>query len=247
VISTFYIYSRFKNEVIMNKIKLVLLAAMLLAAGALLVLTHSNSISSSSNVGGSCDIEDYKTVKIGNQIWMAENSNCYINGSKCYDNDTANCAKYGRLYNWSMAMALTSGCNGVSCAIHINAPHRGICPSGWHIPSNAEWDALYRFADGINVRNGIYDSPSAGRYLKATNGWNNGGNGENTHGFSALPGGAGYPDGHFEYIGDGSSWWSASEDLSDRAYSRALTYKSGYAGWLNYSKNNFYSVRCVQD
>jgi uncharacterized protein (TIGR02145 family) len=231
----------------MDKIKLVSLVAVLLAISVLLALVFLSDFDSSSDAGDSCGIEGYKTVKIGDQTWMAENLNCYVSSSKCYSNDVANCAKYGRLYSWSTAMVLPSSCNRISCANQINAPHKGICPSGWHIPSNIEWDALYRFVDGTSVINDIYDSPTAGRYLKATNGWNGDGNGEDTYDFSALPGGAGYPDGHFEYIGDGGSWWSIDEDLSDLAYSRGLTRKSGYAGWLNYSKSNLLSVRCVQN
>jgi uncharacterized protein (TIGR02145 family) len=229
----------------MNKIKLVSLTALLIA-GVLLVLVFSSDFSPF-NRTGSCDIKDYKIVKINTQTWMAENLNCNIRGSKCYDNDTANCTKYGRLYNWAAAMALPFGCNSTSCANLVSNPHKGICPKGWHIPSNAEWNALSRFVDGISDESILYDSPTAGRYLKATSGWANGGNGEDTHGFSALPGGSSYPDGHFEYIGDGACWWSANEDLGDNAYSRGLTRRSEYAGWLNYGKNHLFSVRCVQD
>jgi len=104
----------------------------------------------------SCDSGGFKTVKIGNQVWMAENLNIDIPSSKCYENNPENCKKYGRLYNWDAA--------------------KTICPKGWHLPSNAEWDNL--------VKGFIGDE--AGKKLKAKNGWNENGNGTDDFGFSAL-------------------------------------------------------------
>ncbi|MDR0516273.1 MAG: hypothetical protein LBH25_04440 [Fibromonadaceae bacterium] len=115
----------------------------------------------------------YKTVKIGTQTWMAENLNYNTEGSKCYENEPANCEKYGRLYNWETA--------------------KEVCPSGWHLPSNEEWDKLYRFADGTSGTESPYKSKTAGKYLKSKEGWNDdygkSGNGLDVFGFSALPGG----------------------------------------------------------
>jgi len=72
--------------------------------------------------GSGCAISAYRTVKIGSQTWMAENLNCNTSSSKCYDNDPANCTKYGRLYTWVDA--------------------KNVCPAGWHLPSSAEWTTL---------------------------------------------------------------------------------------------------------
>jgi len=119
----------------------------------------------------------YKTVIINGQEVMAENLNFDVPGSKCYGDNPANCETYGRLYNWIMAMDFTSVCISYSCAERVNVPHKGICPDGWHIPTNVEWDKLYHYADGTNwiemdsLYYRPYDSPTAGRYLKAKTGW----------------------------------------------------------------------------
>jgi uncharacterized protein (TIGR02145 family) len=191
-------------------------------------------------------IEIYKTVVIGTQTWMAENLNYDVVGSKCYNNQESNCDTYGRLYDWSTAMALPSSCNSTSCSGQVNAKHKGICPPGWHIPSNADWDELMTAVGG---------SSTAGTYLKATSGWYNCGSSgsgnsylcEDTHGFSALPGGYGYSDGSFSSVGNRGYWWSASENYSDRAYYRYMDYNYEYAYYSGNNKNNLFSVRCVQD
>ena len=123
------------------------------------------------------DGKTYRTVKIGSQIWMAENMNYDAKGSKCYKNNPNNCTKYGRMYNWETAMKA--------------------CPSGWHLPSNGEWDVLHNYAGGSY----------AGIKLKARSGWYSCGASnyshypycEDTYGFSALPGGYGYLDGSFDF------------------------------------------------
>jgi len=163
----------------------------------------------------------YRTVKIGTQIWMAENLNyAGQNGDigKYYDNDPANGEKYGRLYTWKEAME--------------------VCPPGWHLPSREEWEILMAFAGGEKI---------AGKKLKAKNGWNEKGNGTDDYGFSALPGGFGYSDGSFGSVGDGGYWWSSSETYSYYAYYRYMDYDLEYALWDIYDKSLLFSVRCLQD
>ena len=195
------------------------------------------------------NISNYRTVVIGTQTWMAENLDYVIEGRKCYENDPANCNAYGSLYDWSTAMALPSSCNSTSCWNQIQSPHRGICPSGWHIPSYYDWDKLYRFADGSGTEN-PYSSPTAGKYLKATSGWNSynsaSGNGTDEYGFSALPGGSGSSRGDFSLVGDYGYWWSATgSDASDADGWSMGSYNE--CGGINGSKSYLYSVRCVQD
>ncbi|MDR1811923.1 MAG: hypothetical protein LBQ87_03780 [Candidatus Fibromonas sp.] len=220
--------------------------------------TTTSPVSSSSDVSLSSSSAvvvggDNEPVSIGTQVWMKRNLDVEVEGSKCYDNDPENCAKYGRLYNWATAMNLPSDCNSRSCSSQIQAKHQGICPSGWHIPSNEDWDKLYRFADGSTGTESPYDSPTAGGKLKATSLWNdyNGesGNGTDEFGFSALPGGRGDSNGGFVSVGYLGYWWSASEDdyLGSGAYSRVMVYDGEGTHWNYDDELYLFSVRCLQD
>ncbi|MDR2594305.1 MAG: fibrobacter succinogenes major paralogous domain-containing protein [Fibromonadaceae bacterium] len=220
--------------------------------------------------------ETYETVLIGTQTWMARNLNySMFNSGKCYGEGgqvyvegnyetlsnakiQANCNKYGRLYNWTTAMALPEICNTYSCVSQIKTKHQGICPRGWHIPNNDDWKKLVNYVERSNDC-----SSCAARYLKATSGWEGDsyyGNGEDKYGFSALPGGSGIyfndDDGGFGYFhDDGGSWWSASEGSgTSNAYSwympgGSVYYKDDEVSYNNnnYGKDGLLSVRCLQD
>jgi len=178
------------------------------------------------------DGKKYRTVVIGKQTWMAENLNYNASGSKCYDNKPANCDKYGRLYNWETAMK--------------------VCPKGWHLPSNAEWDVLYRYVDGTSDTESPYESRTAGKFLKAKIGWNDddegkSGNGTDVYGFSALPGGGGTSDDFFDCVGDYGVWWSTFKYNANDAYRRIIYRGSDYAYGQNQNKSFLHSVRCLQD
>ncbi|MDR1829473.1 MAG: hypothetical protein LBQ76_01745 [Candidatus Fibromonas sp.] len=185
--------------------------------------------------------QTYKTVRIGGQTWFAENLNYNVSSSKCYDNSDFNCVKYGRLYDWSTAMGFDSSCNSNICSDQINRPHRGICPSGWHIPSRADWDELFYYVDSIGF------TPS--KYLKATSGWNNNGNGTNAYGFSALPSGYGDLDGSFDGVGYLGYWWTTGGTSSYGAYCCIMHYKDTGDECINdYATKSFlFSIRCLQD
>jgi len=190
------------------------------------------------------NIANYKTKQIGTQVWMAENLSYNVSGSVCYDNDPANCTKYGRLYDWATAMNLDISCNYNSCSSQITEKHRGICPADWHLPSDAEWDILVNYAG---------NSSTAGGKLKATSGWNNdelglSGNGNDDFGFAALPGGRGFPNGDFRSVGYAGYWWSTSENGADYVYLRFISYDyEGVHRDGNDGKYRLRSVRCVKD
>jgi uncharacterized protein (TIGR02145 family) len=176
---------------------------------------------------------------------MAKNLNYNASGSKCYSDDIANCATYGRLYNWVTAMALPSSCNSTSCSSQINAKHKGICPSGWHIPSNDDWNVLMKFLNPSCSDNS--NCAGAGTKLKATSGWNNSGNGEDTYGFAALPGGYNSSNGSLFDVGVYGYWWSATEVSANFAYRRYMYYNSEYVSYNGNNKDDLFSVRCLQD
>ncbi|GBU25672.1 hypothetical protein R83H12_02327 [Fibrobacteria bacterium R8-3-H12] len=188
--------------------------------------------------------EYYDAVLIGTQTWTAKNLNYNASDSKCYNNQDSYCTQYGRLYDWATAMGISSSYNSNSYNPSSSTKYRGVCPQGWHIPNDAEWDALMTAVGG---------SSTAGTKLKAISGWNSSGIGGGTdiYGFSALPGGNGNSDGTFNPVGNSGSWWSASEFDSefdsDIAYSRYMGY--GYeSASLDYNyKDLLCSVRCLQD
>jgi uncharacterized protein (TIGR02145 family) len=196
------------------------------------------------------DGKSYRTVTIGTQLWMADNLNYNASGSKCYGEDgkacysynfsgitlsnesvQANCAKYGRLYDWETAMSA--------------------CPSGWHVPTHAEWNVLYSYAEE-NISNceeyvNYGSCPTSGKHLKSLNGWNcNSGNGLNSYGFSALPGGErSYESGDFWSAGEGGFWWSSTENSNLSAFNRKMQCGLERADWSSNRKANMYSVRCI--
>jgi len=182
------------------------------------------------------DGQTYKTVTIGTQVWMAKNLNYNATNSLCYGDNTGgdsqgNCAKYGRLYAWATAMGIDEKYNGEKWG-GSDVKHQGICPSGWHLPSNAEWTQLTNFVGGLST---------AGTKLKATSGWTS--SGTDDYGFAALPGGYGLSYGSFDHVGSVGYWWTATEFLSE-AYRRAIF--ESVADYSNF-KSNLYSVRCIKD
>jgi len=186
------------------------------------------------------DGKTYKTVKIGKQTWMAENLNYQTkSGAWCYENIADSCQKYGRIYDWKTA--------------------KTVCPTGFHLPASREWDALSKAVGGerkeIEDESGessFWGWDGAGGKLKARSGWNEDGiNGTDDYGFSALPGGHRESSGvSFRDIGYSGVWWTATETSGGFASTRRMDYSifsdivsEGYGS----DKRFGFSVRCVQD
>jgi uncharacterized protein (TIGR02145 family) len=207
----------------------------------------------------------YRTVIIGNQEWMAENLRVTrdANGNNitryCYDNNENNCVLHGGLYSWHTVM------NGQSSSNSNPSGVQGICPAGWHVPSDAEWWQLVYHVAGQGYLNDWNNPLGAGNALKSCRQVDSPHGGDcdtsehprwnfhNTHqgfdefGFSGLPNGYRLTDGSFNYIGIIGIWWSSTEIAASSSWSRSLDHNTGRLRDFYYGKNHGFSVRCVRD
>ena len=191
------------------------------------------------------DGNTYKTIVIGTQTWMAENlrTSKYRNGNAIptnlmnaawqattsgafaiYNDGAANNTTYGKLYNW-----------------YAVADSRNLCPTGWHVPTDAEWTTLENYLGGFSV---------AGGKLKSTSTLWNTPNTEATNesGFSGLPGGIRNNNGTYGFIGNFGAWWSSSDNSSAGvALYRELGYNYGNSYGTSFDKLSGFGVRCLKD
>ncbi len=206
------------------------------------------------------DGQIYKTVKIGDQVWMAENLNyAYLqptdeldSSSFCYNDSAEYCEKYGRLYLWSAAMdsAGTWSLNGKGCGYENECsptyPVRGVCPEGWHLPSRTEWSILLTAVGGQLTMRGY---STAGTKLKSTSGWKDfigtNSNGTDDFGFSALP--AGFWFDHYCEEGRYAYFWSSTDINSGNVCYMILYDYVDEASLGNFRKDLLHSVRCIKN
>ncbi|MCL2182809.1 MAG: fibrobacter succinogenes major paralogous domain-containing protein [Chitinispirillia bacterium] len=225
-----------------------IITAIVLSA-ALLFAAHANP--GAGTFTDSRDGKVYRTVRMGDLTWMAENLNFKTGGSRCYGNKESNCQKYGLLYDWTTAMSA--------------------CPAGWRLPARNDWADLVKAAGG---------EETAGKKLKSKTGWGDwtcdkgmvmdgrdctlwrsySGNGSDDFGFSAMPGGS-RVGADFDGSGGYGQWWSATKNASGQiCYWGILDSHNEivevdldesvliqFGGNANDFKNASNSVRCVQE
>ena len=212
----------FSDDVVKKKSSVPwIIGIILLLVGVLFACLYLKN----SNVGTMTDSRDgktYKTVKIGSQIWMAENLNYRTRDSYCYEDKISNCDKYGRLYTWDAAITA--------------------CPSGWHLPSHAEWETLVTAVGGES---------GAGTKLKSTSGWLKDGNGSDSFGFSALPAGerdlspAGSGPEAYTPVGHIACFWSSTD--KGRHYTELFAERDDVWIYNPDDRGRGKSVRCLKD
>ena len=192
------------------------------------------------------DNQNYETVKIGQQCWMAENLN-YDDGCSdviwvddsvegwcgCYDDENDNCLTHGLLYQWNAAMGggTTEG-------------SQGICPTGWHVPSDQEWKTLEMFLgmtqDDADKLGSGRESGNVSSKLKDTNH-------RDYTGFAALPGGYRVGDGSFRNFGTMGYFWSSTSHSAGNSWRRHLDWYVDGIDRSTTSHTHSFSVRCIRD
>jgi len=189
-------------------------------------------------------------VKIGTQVWVTKNLEVskFRNGDLIrevttndewekagenkqpawcyYNNDSVNGKKFGKLYNW----------------FAVNDT-RGLAPSGYHIPTDSEWTILSDYLGGKKIAGKILKMEPICENEIQIGGWN----GNNSIGFSGLPGGYGFYFGGFDFIGDYGYFWTSSEGSDNSAYTRLLSGENDALARASYFKGGGLYVRCLKD
>jgi uncharacterized protein (TIGR02145 family) len=201
-------------------------------------------------------------VTIGTQIWSTSNLDVttyrdgtpipqvtdpsqwgnLTTGAWCYyNNDATNGSTYAKIYNWYAVAGIHDN--------DPNTPNKSLAPSGWHVPSDTEWNSIINFLDS-NANGGLTVPNVAGSAMKEigiTHWFSPNTGATNSSGFSGLPGGYRFVDGSYAGLGINGYWWSSSENGVGGAWYRNLNFESTNATKIGQTKNLGYSVRCVKD
>jgi uncharacterized protein (TIGR02145 family) len=166
--------------------------------------------------------QKYRTVKIGDQEWMAENMNAKVDGSACYRDSSKYCDMYGRLYSWDAAMK--------------------VCPEGWRLPDTTDWSILFKSVGG---------KATAATHLKATTSWtkNGDGNGDDAFGFSAFAAGGSDTGSDVKYAGKGidAAFWTSEVKNSYDAWGVGMYWADSHPKIeVHPLASNRRSVRCIK-
>jgi uncharacterized protein (TIGR02145 family) len=214
------------------------------------------------------DNQTYRAVKIGSQVWMAQNLNFAVDsswwysgvdyslpGNPNYNDSLVKGAKYGRYYRWATFMGLPDSCNEKACDNQISPKQQGVCPTGWHVPNNTDWTILTSTVE----KDARVGAGNGGRALKAKNSWTLGGvTGWDLFGFHALPAGAreffihngsrlSTVDGSYYDAGHYGNWWSATQTDGLGAWSQVMDFENADQDRYDDYKTNGFTGRCIQD
>jgi len=189
----------------------------LLMTIAVFTIAFSSVAQEKGSFTDSRDGKIYKTVKIGSQIWMAENLAYKVRkGCWAYNDDENNVLIYGYLYDWETA--------------------KKICPAGWHLPTDVEWETLTTFLGGDSV---------AGGNLKSNLNWESPNtSATNSSGFSALPGGSRSYEEVFDYVGNYGNWWSSK---NGNVCFMHMSFDDSTVSSSRGNESNGFSVRCIKN
>jgi uncharacterized protein (TIGR02145 family) len=225
------------------------------ANGTSLASSSSNSVTPLTTLVNDIDGNSYNTVTIGTQVWMRENlkTTKYNDGTAIpnitdntawgalitgaysdYSNTPSNSTTYGRLYNWYAVD------NNAATKVASNGG-KNVCPTGWHVPSDAEWTILTTYLGGESVAGGKLKETGISHWISPNTG------ATNETGFTALPGGKRSFSGAFRDIGSYGLWWSSTEYSLTNSWYRLMSYDYADVYRGVDSEQSGFSVRCVRD
>jgi len=184
----------------------------------------------------------YRTVLIGKQLWMAQNLNYKVDSSWGLGAGLDTLARFGRLYNWMAAASVKDSCKTVYCLTFIRPPYQGLCPTGWHLPLESEYDSLVA---NVEIKAG---SGKAGSALKATTGWGASASAStDLFGFMALPTGNRDQYATFNNTETATYFLTSTETTNLKYAYRYLGYASNSVTANGFSKAFATPVRCVHN